>query len=70
MNIFKKHPAEVGETYFQHLKCTLKICKETLLISGIILIHGIFPFLFKDTASQKINQLNQKIQMRKNCQKL
>ncbi|HVE44631.1 MAG TPA: DUF6356 family protein [Gammaproteobacteria bacterium] len=53
-NIFKNHPNSVGETYVQHLGCACGIAANMLLAGFACLIHGIFPFLFKTTASDRL----------------
>lgn len=50
-NIFTEHPKSIGETYFQHLCFAGKFGLQ-MVIGGLACItHAIFPFLFKDTAS-------------------
>lgn len=65
---FKEHPQQAGETYFQHLKCAFGLAKKSAIISGILIVHAIFPMLFVDTASQKLEDLYQQIKARKQCQ--
>lgn len=62
---FTEHPKKVGETYFQHLKCASKMAWETGKISSIMMVHAICPFLCEYEASQRLEQLNKKIQKRK-----
>lgn len=51
MNIFNKHPASIGETYWQHLYFA-SIMGGKMLLGGIAcLLHAIFPFLFEKTGS-------------------
>jgi len=51
---FTRHPADAGETYWQHLLFTLCMAGRLLLTSAILIIHGLFPFLFCHTASGKM----------------
>ena len=54
---FTKHPEETGETYFQHFIFTMVMGLRFLFIGVIILIHGIFPFIFVRTASNQVMQV-------------
>ena len=65
LNIFSKHPQEVGETYLQHF---VAACKYGFVLFGlfvIAIIHAVFPFVFKKTVSEKILELADKLQKRK-----
>ena len=64
-NPFTKHPNEVGETYFQHMRCALRFHFTLLKLSLCALIHSIFPFLCEKTASDGIKELNDCMQKRK-----
>lgn len=51
LNLFKEHPRQVGETYFQHCRFAL-IFGFNMATGGIAcIIHAFFPFLFKTTGS-------------------
>ena len=63
-NPFTKHPNEVGETYFQHMRCALRFHFTLLKLSFCALIHSIFPFLCEKTASDGIKELNDCMQKR------
>ena len=63
-NIFNKHPHEVGETYFQHLIAAWKYSFNLFGLFVIALIHGLFPFIFKKTVSEKIIKMSEKLQKR------
>ena len=63
-NPFTKHPNEVGETYFQHMRCALRFHFTLLKLSLCALIHSIFPFLCEKTASDGIKELNDCMQKR------
>ena len=64
-NPFTKHPKEVNETYFEHMKCAFKFFYTLLGLSIAALVHAIFPFLFKHTASSGIKDLNDCMQNRR-----
>ena len=63
-NPFTKHPNEVCETYFQHMRCALRFHFTLLKLSLCALIHSIFPFLCEKTASDGIKELNDCMQKR------
>ena len=64
-NHFTKHPNEVGETYFQHMRCALGFHFTLLRLSLCALVHAVFPFLCETTASDGIKQLNDCMQNRR-----
>jgi len=45
MNIFNKHPATVGENWWQHFQFTISIAYTLLIASVFWLLHGLFPFI-------------------------
>ena len=57
-NIFTKHPNDVNETYFEHMKCAFTFFYTLLGLSIAALVHAIFPFLFQTTASRGVKKLN------------
>lgn len=52
---FIDHPQQAGETYFQHFLFTVKMSCRLLLCGIALLVHGLFPFLFVDTASKQLS---------------
>ena len=50
-NIFTKHPHEMDETYFEHMRCALSFSAKMLTGGIACLIHAFFPFWFKKTGS-------------------
>ena len=68
-NYFDEHPKSIGETYLGHLWCCLRTSASMIYIVIILLIHGIFPFLFERSASSLISKLHENIQRRVNCEK-
>ena len=64
-NLFNKHPNEVGETYLQHLITAWKYGFKLFRLFVIALIHGIFPFIFKKTVSDKIIKMGYELRKRK-----
>ena len=55
--LFRAHPASVGENYFEHMAASFSFGSSMLLASLAALIHGIFPFLFVKTGSTAISRL-------------
>ena len=64
-NIFTKHPHKVGENYFQHFIKAVSFSAKLLFIALKVFIHAIFPFLYENTASDNIFELNAMLQKRK-----
>lgn len=54
---FTDHPHQTGETYLQHLWFTIRMSGRFAYVSFVVVIHGIFPFLFVKTASQEIERV-------------
>ena len=54
---FTDHPHQAGETYLEHLRFTFTMASRFFLVSFIIMIHGLFPFLMPTTASRMIEKL-------------
>ncbi len=54
---FTEHPKENGETYFQHMAASWKIIHTLKVIELKCFVHSVFPFLFVDALSDKIECL-------------
>jgi uncharacterized NAD(P)/FAD-binding protein YdhS len=54
---FTEHPEMTGETYLQHLWFTSKMAGRFAYTSFVIVVHGLFPFIFVKTASTQIEQI-------------
>ena len=63
-NIFNKHPNEVGETYFEHLVEAWRYSLSLFRLFLIAFIHGILPFIFKKTVSEKIIKMGNELKNR------
>ena len=63
-NIFIKHPKEVGETYFEHLFEAWRYSLSLFRLFLIAFIHGILPFIFKKTVSEKIIKMGNELKNR------
>lgn len=55
--IFTEHPAATGETYLEHLWFTVSMSTRFVIVSAILLTHGILPFTFTRTASNRIEKI-------------
>ena len=64
-DLFVKHPSQVGETYFEHFIFASKTAKDTAKISCIMILHAVFPFVCEHTASDKLKELNELMQNRR-----
>lgn len=62
---FCEHPQSVGETYLQHMKFAVFLGLRLIIISICLLIHGVFPFIFKSFSGDQIISLATKIQQRR-----
>ena len=49
---FTEHPHSLGETYFTHLLCALSYGIRMIFTGFAVIIHAIFPFVFKDSGSR------------------
>lgn len=65
MNPFTKHPAEVGETYLQHMRVALGFSVTFAWLAFVALVHAFFPFAFITTASDKVIYLYKKMTKRR-----
>ena len=64
-NPFTKHPNEVGEGYFEHMFEALKYMVRFQLLSIIIYIHALLPFLFETYVGDEIEKINKELQDRR-----
>lgn len=64
MSIFTKHPNDIGETYIRHCFQALRYSFTFLFLFVIAFIHAIFPFLFQQTASDILRELNNDVNRR------
>lgn len=57
MSIFTDHPREVGETYAEHFMVASSFGVPMIGAGIACLMHGVFPFLFKNTGSNVVRRL-------------
>ncbi|MEM9600558.1 MAG: DUF6356 family protein [Pseudomonadota bacterium] len=58
MKMFTDHPADVGETYAEHMGVSARFGFRMILAGLGCLVHAIFPFLCTKTGSRMIERLN------------
>jgi|TARA_B110000967_G_scaffold107982_1_gene110671 hypothetical protein len=62
--LFTDHPKSQGESYFQHMVCAATYGFKMILSGIAVIIHSIFPFIFKTTASDCAKEINLEIEQR------
>jgi hypothetical protein len=58
---FTKHPASVGESYFEHMGSAFGFGLRMLGAGLACMIHGILPFLFVKTGSTTVAALHSRM---------
>lgn len=58
---FTQHPADVGETYGEHLVQASGFGLRMIVAGAACVMHGIFPFLFVKTGSRQIGHLHDRM---------
>jgi hypothetical protein len=58
---FTKHPASVGETYFEHMGSAFGFGARMLAGALACMVHGVFPFLFTQTGSSTVRVLHERM---------
>lgn len=61
LSLFRRHPAEQGETYCEHFKVAASVGGPMVLAGFACLIHAFLPFLFKTTASRTLMVLTDRV---------
>jgi hypothetical protein len=61
LDLFKEHPASVGETYFEHMGMASSFGVRMVFAGTACLLHGFFPFLFVKTGSKAIAELHDRM---------
>ena len=55
--LFTQHPRENRESYSEHFCFTIQISARLVYAGLIILVHGVFPFIFTRKASTEIMKI-------------
>jgi hypothetical protein len=61
--LFTEHPASVGETYLEHLCAATGFATQMILGGLASFLHALFPFAFRRTGSECIEQLYDRMVM-------
>lgn len=56
-NWFTEHPRSVNETYWQHMRFSLKSALRLLFAGLAAIVHAFFPFLCTYTASKLVAKM-------------
>jgi len=64
LELFRRHPMTVGETYWQHLRFAARTGGAMVAGGGACVIHGVLPFLFVTVGSRTIRQLSHRLERR------
>ena len=59
--LFRDHPASVGEGYFEHMGAAFSFGARLLVASFACSLHGLFPFLFTKTGSSAVKRLHEEM---------
>lgn len=62
--LFTRHPASVGETYFGHMAFASWFASRLFAAGAAALVHAFLPFLFETTASGIIRELYERTSRR------
>jgi len=52
------------ESYVQHLRFTVYLCAVLFVLSVVAIIHGLCPWVFTGTVSDKIKHISEKLSER------
>jgi len=55
MKLFTEHPNEQGMTYLGHLFFVLKNSAKLATCICVLMVHGLFPFVWKTYVSDRID---------------
>jgi Family of unknown function (DUF6356) len=70
LRAFTDHPASVGESYLEHLVRALAFGTRMVFAGSACLVHAVFPFLFQYTGSRAINELNERMVLKRSTRAL
>jgi Family of unknown function (DUF6356) len=59
--LFKDHPASVGESYFEHMGVAFGFGARLLAAALACFAHGLLPFLFTKTGSSAVKRLHEEM---------
>ena len=65
IDLFNHHPQAVGQTYGEHFYNAFSYGTNSCLSGVVFMVHSIFPFIFEDTGSNMIHELNEKLEKKR-----
>jgi hypothetical protein len=66
-SLFLSHPRSLGETYLEHQGVALSFAGELMVAGLACAIHAFIPALFTRTASQKIERLYLRLNVKRHA---
>ncbi|MCB1483253.1 MAG: hypothetical protein KDJ55_15150 [Rhodobiaceae bacterium] len=57
VDAFQRHPATVGESYFEHMAFAARFGTLMFAAGAAALIHALLPFAFETTASSIVRKM-------------
>ena len=61
-----KHLEEIGETYFEHFKFAVRIGFVLFLAGILVMIHAVFPNVFKNVGYDVVKHAHAILEARRN----
>jgi len=62
--LFTTHPAEVNETYFEHLRTASSFAGGLAVCAFCCFVHAIVPGLFTTSASARVERMHERMHNR------
>ena len=62
--LFLEHPSSCSESYVEHLLHAALFGTKLIMAGVACVVHAILPFLFVDTASNQVKNLNDELRSR------
>ena len=59
--LFREHPREAKETYFQHMKASAAFGLRLLMLAVIAFVHAVLPGLHRTTVSTAVRRMADEI---------
>jgi hypothetical protein len=63
-NLFSRHPREVGESYFGHLRTAAGFGAVMVWGGMCVMVHAVLPFLFENKGSRTMDKLHKRMTSR------
>ena len=60
-DIFTRHPASVGQTWAQHCRFALAVCRTLTVAAVAAAVHALVPALCETTASRAVDRLHAQV---------